>query len=160
MKGSSHDLFKIPWLWYNSGISQIQVKNVIAWASLLDATCIICWSKFTGGEHLTILPEWVFTENSLNLIQMNEWTYLNIQCEICVANAPVCECSGQETDMFEFNTYWLFKLGEILKINKLCCTHLKLALKYSNVMSKQSGQNLIATASQNRSYLHVDVTKV
>jgi hypothetical protein len=106
------------------------------------------------------LPEWVFTENSMNLIQMNEWTYLNVQREICVSNAPVCERSSQETDMFEFDTYWLFKLGEILKINKKCCTHLKSALKHSHVMSKQSGHNLIAAASQSRSYLHEEVTKV
>jgi hypothetical protein len=46
---------------------------------------------------------------------MNEKTYLNVQCEICVSNAPVSECSGQETDMLEVNAYWFFKLGEILK---------------------------------------------
>jgi len=42
--------------------------------------------------------------------------YLNLQCKIGVTNAPVGERSGQEADVFEFNTYWFFKLGEILKI--------------------------------------------
>lgn len=50
---------------------------------------------------------------------------MNIQCEIRVSNASVSECSGQETDMFEFNTYGLFELGEILKN-----VSLKLSLKH------------------------------
>ena len=31
--------------------------------------------------------------------------YLNLQCKVCVTNAPIGERSGQEADMFEFNTY-------------------------------------------------------
>jgi len=41
--------------------------------------------------------------------------YLNLQCKVGVTDAPVGERSGQEADVFEFNTYRFFKLGEILK---------------------------------------------